>query len=116
MIKANELRIGNYIESVINIGGSEVEKFRFDNNIFIVKKEFFALDNDKYFRGILLSKEWLSKFGVVIEILYDEFGSEIVNIISKYFHVFFSGTKILYVHQLQNIVFALTDRELTIQK
>ena len=124
-MKANELRIGNRLQS----GKYEI----------IVGPAFFtAFDNYDFENGkvgvlkpeiqpIPLSKEWLLRFGFYFDLKtkYDGYwkkykeGFEIR--IYKFEDYFEYGwqlghdpIKIMYVHQLQNLYFALTGLELTI--
>ena len=113
MIQANELRIGNYI---MNYGG---------NNDFEVSDEWMLSNWDviKY-QPILITEEWLIDLGfediggheyqidhdLIVENEYTENG----------FWNFVYGnayiTRIKSVHQLQNLYFAITGKELIKQK
>ena len=127
-IKANELRIGNFIE--------------YDGRIFqidTISNEFPTLNTDEFGIGVVdwnniqpipLTEEWLLNFGFGIDEEYDNtfidntsLKNEIirVSIDSHYFTIdLFCGQvleipNIKYVHQLQNLYFALTGEELTIK-
>lgn len=130
-MKVNELRIGNCINS---LGQQFNDKNKFQGwknyvvkvdietlkNIFIENKEF-------EYSPIPLTEEWLLKFGFDKEEVTD--GFEFVhctsefNIVVRLFYVdSFKAFQfndmdvyIKYVHQLQNLHFALTSEELIIK-
>lgn len=126
-MKANELRIGNYIK-LLNKETTVGELF--DDGITT------DLDNHSYeyiydlVEPIPLTEEWLLKFGFVFEDEqhHEYFGSYLRDdlngyslIVNKNENKFilrtdvFDLTTISYVHQLQNIFFALTGNELEIK-
>lgn len=104
-MKANELRIGNLVydnERIYQIySGTEIGNKHNDNN----------------FKPIPLTEEWLVKFGIGVEK-----GDKIKHIKGMYgihfemkkssFHILPDIKHIKYVHQLQNLYFALTGEEL----
>lgn len=107
-MKANELRIGNWF-----IQYDEPEQFDGD---------FYHLSDIKF---ITLTPEWLFKFGFVESnegYFYNNYCiedfhngkfwivSEFDNVIDNFYAI---GKGIQYVHQLQNLYFALTQEELT---
>ena len=108
-MKANELRIGNLIylnEELIKFGFS-ILKFDDLNNI----------------KPIPLTEEWLVRFGFKRDNKYD-FTLNVKDVgefytSSEWFHgngyITFEhfGIKLFYLHQLQNLYFALTGEELT---
>lgn len=104
-MKESELRIGNYVH------------FKSEDNDFSIelKFEFESGWNMDYIKPIPLTEEWLVKFGFLINgsccennkiVLY-----KIIN--PTEFHL--AGVKLQYVHQLQNLYFALTGEELTLK-
>ena len=130
MIQANELRIGNFLNS---------ERFGICQVITIYKNNFDVSTEGKHkkewFLGlecnpIPITEEWLLKFGFEKDEEFDnhfvDFGSlkqEIIRyaIDSNYFTIeLFAGqvfeienTK--YIHQLQNLYFALIQKELELK-
>ena len=104
-MKPNELRIGNYVNDsigLITIGLNGNIKFA-----------------DAY-HPIPLTEEWLLKFGfvgnyktyysninLICELHFDEFNNQFDCVLDRY-----SITTIQYVHELQNLYFALTNEEL----
>ncbi len=137
-MKATELRIGNIIGdgrfmfTVIGIKGGIV-----DGSVYGVLKmkeieDFYSMEtyslNEFNIEGISLTEEWLLKFGWGYHksedcIYYSKsWGKNGIEIIVKDYH--YSGFElelgkarykfIEYVHQLQNLYFALTGNELTI--
>jgi len=102
-MKASELRIGNFI----HIHGKLIE----------IQKEDFNFD-EKFMTSIIITEKWLFKFGFkgtegyyydseigAIEFYYE--GEILVCDIFDH-----RNENIKYIHQLQNIYFALTNKEL----
>ena len=112
-MKENELRIGNYV-------------YPDKTSIEYIKVIAQDLLNTKFLEPILLTEEWLLKFGFedneyTFDLIANKkklsftWSSRIVSTgyrkglsMKKYRHI-------EYVHQLQNLYFALTNKELTIQ-
>ena len=119
MIKANELRVGNLIYNIKN----EFEKRQIIvsgiTNTMIACKQIVT--EHKFFEPIPLSEDWILKSGFKKreDGDYDLFKhSEVSIIIDKDLDcwkcdgICFSVTNFQYVHQLQNLYFALTGEEL----
>ena len=128
MLKANELRIGNivsqngffgYVYSIESALPREEERFSdkevitlFDNGLTTVPIEEII--------SIRLNERWLMRFGFK----YDEFISPMYRpkaysisgmTLYKESEIFcYSHIKLTYVHQLQNLYFALTGEELVV--
>ena len=117
-MKANELRIGNYVMETI---------YDFEPKQIVFQSVNFTQPDD-YYSPIPLTEEWLVKFGFNknIHTSYSdgtEHGFKIISYhllgisYNEYQKVwYFNGKQILdiqYVHQLQNLYFALTEEELT---
>ena len=117
-MKANELRIGNLIkhhDKTITVAGIV------RNTIYYESKELcFDSNIGEYnpFQPIQLTEEWLLKFGFVEEfenkfykdsIAIEVFENECILYIG-----YFVDLAINYVHQLQNLHFALTGEELAV--
>ncbi len=123
-MKANELRIGNLV------------CYSEDNTIFkiyAIERDGFSVENQieatwiecGEFKPIQLTEEWLLKFGFVKSKVSSQFDKEKLTIqianeleYHKKGRVYFNSWAILeesikYVHQLQNLYFALTGEELT---
>lgn len=125
-LKARELRLGNLITSdgdvfVVN----RIDEEFVHAGAYIISK--LGLDNVDY--GIPLSEEWLMKFGFEdkrgyefpsyrkgLLLVYGRPNNEWIYIVGKGMTAFESDPKPLYVHQLQNLYFALTGEELTIKE
>jgi len=122
MISANELRIGNFIEA--NGPMMEVKSIYDDHvELYLHGSEADNWDEDlEACNGIPLTPEILEKCGFELRIedtiekdykLYPLFvkfqhnGSLLVTI-----HEYSSCSHIKYLHQLQNVIFALTNTEL----
>ena len=109
-MKANELRIGNYYYGDV--------LFPSEYNV-ITANDLVELDSDPlddYYQPIPLTEEWLFKFGFIKHV-----SQSIWYTLNKVDVWFFDGkyvndndVEIKYVHELQNLYFALTKKELTI--
>lgn len=126
-MKPTELRIGNYVTSLTSIlNGKTLVVTEVNETHF----QAWGIDpdyrqygsSDGFLAPIPLTEEWLLKFGFKkgdYETLVCEFkGFRITfdingDIIDCYLDS--TGLDILYVHQLQNLYFALTGKELTIK-
>ena len=117
-LSANELRIGNWYTSV---------KSKIDVPVKCELTDFTQLDVmsdgayndppiDEMFEPIPLTKEWLLKFGFRKTFEYDRNIYRKGNIVLVGGVLFyFQWTKLDYIHQLQNLYFSLTGKELTIK-
>lgn len=127
-MKANELRIGN----IIQCGGIEIEIGKINENFisFNVSKNNelkiwnpYIPMNDERLKSIPITEEWLLKFGFVnsgygffihLKSLFEiEFNRN-----EDTFTLDFITRNLIkyeYVHQLQNLFFALTGEELKIK-
>ena len=108
-MKATELRIGNYFREKhskrpIRVIGLELTNITFTGNFF---------DNWQA-EPIPLTEEWLVKFGFYKVGKKTFYNLDIPVIpIRDYYRC--KGKDIEYVHQLQNIFFALTGKELNLE-
>jgi hypothetical protein len=98
-MNANELRIGNWY--CWNAGGKNYE--------YQVKQKDFKNDNYRNFEPIPLTEDWLLRFD-----WKDGFSKGMLDRQGIEIGIFGHYLDIKYVHQLQNIIFALTGDELTI--
>jgi hypothetical protein len=116
-MKANELRIGNIVLRKEFLH-SNLENCRFDK-IVVTHNDINACHiYNRHFEPIPLTEEWLLKFGFVTNPYEDRYEKGTI-------HIECDKTKgatylwienmphIKYVHQLQNLYFALTGEELT---
>jgi len=119
MIHSNELRIGNYLEYYIptdDLGWQTTQVDWQDIRLCQEQNESFNLEN----RPIPLTEEWLMKFGFNSKFSgYRKVNLRLVNFLETetIYHVFFKNSlikTIQYVHELQNVYFALTNTELTL--
>ena len=108
-MKANELRIGNWV---------------FDNKQIQITSEQIKLADEGLYKllPIPLTEEWLLKFDVLFGFNYwsnqyeIEYGLDGFDLRLPYdvgMSKFIGSIK--YVHQLQNLYFALTEKELTVR-
>ena len=128
-MEAKELRIGNYYEWTENVE---------EKDAFLQVDDFYSLlaigENFQYFKPIPLTEEWLLKFGFDNRLLkkigdsdlylqgdnadsLKEYGvylsTDIGDGLCSEPNTFIEG--FFYVHQLQNLYFALTQTELKIK-
>ena len=114
-MKTNELMLGNYYLS-FGVDLKQVETLH---------KDKILID----FTPIPLTEEWLLKFGFTKELDYffikiNQFGTtlylhiedNIYQIGCQYGSWYSNNTEIKYGHQLQNLYFALTNKELKLRK
>lgn len=127
-MKANELRIGNYLKYFDTI--IEIDSIRKDNTYYIggFKNHAKYYNDIDAYKPIPLTEKWLLDFGFtkVNEYLYtnDNYRIEpfVLNSVNWAFRVITSKTEsymiasIKHVHQLQNLYFALTGEELIFKK
>lgn len=113
MIKAEELRIGNliYVNGIAEVRGVT------RGGVWIRNKAFCIMD----WKPIALNEEWLFKLGSrqlphgyfigKLKFTYEK------NELSEFVRFHYSGkvAYLQYVHQIQNLYYALTDEELTIK-
>ena len=112
-MKANELRLGNWVM----FRNSETGLFENDLPIVEVQELLYIEDRTFDVEPIPLTNEWLVKFGFnkstenVFKILHTDnnFGFSV-----KLYSSYAFKEKIKSVHQLQNLYFALTGEELKI--
>lgn len=127
-MKATELRIGNLVEIGINKNGSSIlgEVEGYANYSILAKSNgnciMIKIDCVK---PIPLTEEWLLRFGFVkiennwkcLDLIFATISWERSAGIALSFDkesIFLPNTK--YVHQLQNLYFALTGEELTLKQ
>lgn len=114
-MKANELRIGNYV--TLNNDVKIV-----NGNLIKEQQQSEMIIREIYLEPIQLTEEWLLKFGFAWRGLNEKFltkytpcGKAVVNSKNGFFKL--AGVtievEIKFVHQLQNLYFALTGEELT---
>jgi hypothetical protein len=117
-MKANELRVGNYVKGIGHNISWLVEGIETD---YIHSSNAWRLLSS--FEPIPLNTKWLEKFGFEyseFEDLYQKGGYDVDTKDNVYCHFYINEygdwyKDIEYVHQLQNLYFALTGEELTIK-
>lgn len=134
-MKVNEFRIGNlisdgfFIYKILEISKGIVKGFSTQNGEFFYPDTLYSL-NEENLEGIPLTEEWLLKFGFN-NINSKEYGIKCGSCWMSlsnpkdmgewqdcYCWIFdrFKFIELKYVHQLQNLYFALTKEELEINK
>lgn len=114
-MKASELRIGNLVK-VPTTDGSDVFTQIEPSNYCHEWNSEISIES---YNPIPLTEEWLVKFGFVKT---EDIFKNIYHSIEKFqmeninYFVGITETKLLYVHQLQNLYFALTGEELTLKE
>ena len=115
-MEAKDLRIGNYFE-VYEKRIEQVSELRL-TSIQNYINEYFEVDC----KPIPLTEEWLIKFGFERNLKDGSFQHRSPFPFTVYFDgarlsvKFYQGNELNYVHQLQNLYFALTGEELTIKE
>ena len=119
-MKANELRIGNWV--LIPYNKSNKQEGFFEATISQIG-DFGAYIKPEDYEPILLTEEWLFKFGFEKTMSW----TYVKDLVGNLKLVYYLGEKgwsigfksysdfpnLKYVHQLQNLYFALRDEELT---
>lgn len=114
---ANELRIGNWVEII------QPTKEIYTT----IQPSCFSVEIISHYQPIPLTKEWLLRFGFYENRNHNpswqldvNLGFSIWGRVKTGFNVFVDSDEIGYpinhVHQLQNLYFALTGEELTLQQ
>jgi len=111
-IKAQELRIGNWVHSKLHCLDTEV--FTVFHKSVKLGLNPLALYNEDEIEGIPITEEWLLRFGFSNENLLDEYYLEpyYFNIIDMTLDIGGVYVDLEYIHQLQNLIHALTGKEL----
>jgi hypothetical protein len=123
-MKATDLRIGNLVTQIIERSTHNEEK-----TITIEWQELMWISRDRvdFYKPIPLTEEWFVKFGFTLYnkenpimfkgvVFIEQRQKTLIG--TQFFTFHFDGNtiKIQYIHQLQNLYFALTNEELTLVK
>jgi hypothetical protein len=115
-INFKELRLDNYICINNNLHPCRVKEITMSNVVVESIKENYSEPTINSMNPIPLTEEWLLKFGFIKHV-----SQSIWYTLNKVDVWFFDGkyvndidVEIKYVHELQNLYFALTKKELTI--
>lgn len=141
MIEVNELRLGNYayddenkVMKICRLETEEYNNFNGDNYNFLYVLEDLNSTNEhpyylsKVINPISITEQWLLDFG--FEKVRNENTQKLITAIFRHklkpFHIQFTsktnllyatiGNSIQYIHELQNLFFALYKEELTLNK
>lgn len=135
MVTSKDLRLGNYIlgfyedeygleenedvlfEAICKVTSLDCSGF-LDFNIYVESDDCNVEVYEK-FEGIELTEEWLFKLGFindkVLEFYRNDFTDSTIIIDYNFICLLgYSHVKLNYVHELQNLYFALTGSELTV--
>ena len=116
MLKNNELRIGNLVNSK-NDGIISITNIS-EKSVAVIEAHCYNHIPVEFISPIPLTEEWLLKFGFEFnedERVYQKKEIRIELIDEDFIFSYFFGIVYLkYVHQLQNLFFALTGAELTV--
>jgi hypothetical protein len=126
LISENDFRVGNLFYG--NYETEEDEKIHsvickilgydpFDSHFWVENKE--GIEEFCSFQKIPITEEWILKLGFIKDEILEFYRNDKSNstIIIDYDFICllgYSHVKIKYVHQLQNLYYALTQRELTV--
>lgn len=114
-MKANELRIGNYIYEV---GFSTQDGYPKGYKELGIIKNGKDIEFSAFKEPIPLTEEWLLKFGFELKNTYYSIDGMYIRKDGEMFETEVGEClykSIEYVHQLQNLYFALNDEELTMK-
>ena len=129
MIDPKELRIGNYVQFYRKIEDQDPSQasicsiFETDGDYYVKFEDGFCVNTERGIKAIFLSKELISKLGFRQEsntYFYGDIELSIGCNDDSLYLTFnwneyqISSTPILYLHQLQNIYFGLTGKELMV--
>ena len=117
VLKASHLRIGNLLYIPQLKDNFEIGTI-YENGRFLTKNNKHSFSSIECANPIPLSEEWLLKFDFYVRDVFGQkqyFLSGITIYVNdgKFQHSGYDR-KIKYVHELQNLYFALTQRELTV--
>jgi hypothetical protein len=135
MIRVNELRIGNLIIALgedYDQGGNKFHDPDGDDTVVVDIDTFKAIERGStHYHPILLTPEWLERFGFtegrikysyILEMLVKPYETATQGVFPGEWQVLLidsvpyrMGKPIKYVHQLQNLYFALTGEDLQIK-
>jgi hypothetical protein len=115
-MQANELRIGNWVEQPTGVGEVDVI---YPDAIKLKSRSMGYSPNQT--NPVILTEDWLVKYGAVkkaeLKYIHGEFTLNYLPSY-KYWYVTRYGeycSKVEYVHEWQNLYFALTGKELEIK-
>ena len=116
-MKIQELRIGNYIQR--NGIACTVELINGEtDDVYFLGKDFYSNSNVRYIEPIHLNQDWLFKFGFKMYEFDNKanqfrFKDRLIVYRDGFLYDYGTSVKLEFVHQLQNLHFALTRTELT---
>lgn len=122
-MKATDLRIGNYVNRIGSI--TNITAIEYHKDLSYVCTPISGSITENQIEPIQLTEEWLIKFGFKRNERIGSFDTYIVlmkeslsvnNKMGMYFKNQRVPNNIKYVHQLQNLYYALTGEELTIKE
>jgi len=124
MIRSEELRRWNWVNGNKDGWSKNVQVYRFDDEHIQHTDKSNNPVELKYFSPIPLTEEWLLKFGFknYERLRFSLGGTLIVDLedftvgINECDVFWFLSNDIMYVHQLQNLYFALTGEELVFKQ
>jgi hypothetical protein len=117
-MKASELRIGNLVyvsDNETNIIFKEITPINIHNLMHLTGWDKSPVDIE--FEPIPLTEEWLIKFGfkqTFISKIHLTFSKGSFHLLKRVNHIqiWYESIDVKYIHQLQNLYFALTSEEL----
>ena len=122
-MKISELRIGNYIRDVFETKSHEVKKLDLEDYAAMLNRRNSSHPN--IYRGVELSDEWIKRFGFEVSKTQDKFFIKDNNIgisTADDMFRFIKGNFVCqivlrefeFVHELQNLYYAITGVELSV--
>ena len=122
-MKISELRIGNYIRDVFDIKRHDVKKLDLEDYAVMLNRRNSSHPNT--YRGVELNDEWIKIFGFEISKTHDKFfikdnnigistADDMFRFIKGNFVCQIVLREIEFVHELQNLYYAITGVELSV--
>ena len=112
-MKVNELRVGNWVKVIQSKNGMNTT----------IQPSSFSVDIENTYKAIPLTQEWLKSFGFERDDLGWYNGIILLGVGKNGFHYlpteeehYLLGQELKYVHQLQNLHYAITGDELILNE
>ena len=109
-MKAKELRIGNYINAWLIDGSWQVIKVDSGKKLDFI----YMQESNNIYKPIPITEDWLVKLGFESNGSYYQIEGMNIWKLNDMYICDKNGTVLYTIHQLQNLYFALTRKELTI--
>lgn len=113
-VDPKQFRIGNIVIDAVSKEPMIIDELGENVSAIIINREKYPLPNGWYMAYALLTEEWLLKFGIETDFLQWSIQKHVDGYLIYRGHGCIHVV-IKYVHQLQNLYFALTGKELEVR-